>query len=85
MDFPMQVYTRTFSEHRASKVSLLFAQTKLAPKQATTVTRLELCAAVLLVNSPVIAQFQQVIENLGIHLAENARNILFSQYITSIE
>ena len=45
------VYIKIFGRLGASKTSLLFAQTKLSPKQATTVPRLELCAAVLLVKA----------------------------------
>ena len=41
------VYLKLTSQAEVGRVSLVFAQAKLAPKQATTIPRLELCAAVL--------------------------------------
>ena len=41
------VYLKLTNQAEVSRVSLVFAQAKLAPKQETTIPRLELCAAVL--------------------------------------
>lgn len=41
------VYLKLTNQAEVSRVSLVFAQAKLAPKQATTIPKLELCAAVL--------------------------------------
>ena len=41
------IYLNLVNQADDVKVSLVFAQAKLSPKQATTIPRLELCAAVL--------------------------------------
>ena len=45
------VYLRQENHEGVVSISLLFAQARLSPKQATTVPRLELCAAVLAVQA----------------------------------
>ncbi|XP_028412576.1 uncharacterized protein LOC114535468 [Dendronephthya gigantea] len=45
------VYLKLTNQSGEIKVSLVFAQAKLAPKRATTIPRLELCAAVLAVKA----------------------------------
>ena len=45
------IYMKSISTEQDICISLLYAQAKLAPKQATTIPRLELCAAVLSVNA----------------------------------
>ena len=45
------VYLKLINQTGKINISLVFAQAKLAPKQATTIPRLELCAAVLAVKA----------------------------------
>lgn len=45
------IYLRTETENRSVSTSLVFAKTRLAPVKPVTIPRLELCAAVLLVET----------------------------------
>ncbi len=45
------IYFKSVSTEGNTSISLLYAQAKLSPKQATTIHRLELCAAVLSVSA----------------------------------
>ncbi len=45
------IYIKSVSTEGNTSISLLYAQAKLSPKQATTIPRLELCAAVLSISA----------------------------------
>ena len=86
------IYLRQIDVHEQISVSFVFASSKVSPRAATTIPRLELCAAVAAAMS---AQYVHVELNKTIHLVQyysdsnivlgylNNRVRRFSRYVTS--